>query len=112
LQAVDADGPLLADLTVQRPLLRLFRLLQELGRLPDRDFAGGDLGQNLLFGHGGPQVSSAVNGQFSNSATPGNLDRNAAYLATAANVARISTPVSATLCRAPAPGLGLPHRGR
>src|SRR6516162_9210398 len=42
LQAVDADGPLLADLAVQRPLLGLLRLLQELGRLPDRDFAGGD----------------------------------------------------------------------
>src|SRR5262249_42073955 len=64
LQAVDADGPLLTGLAVQRSLLRLPCLLQKLGGLLDRDLASSDLGQDFFFGHGGLQVSIVVDGSF------------------------------------------------
>src|SRR5262249_25817567 len=64
LQAVDADGSFLADFAVQRPLLGSVCLLQKLRRLFDGDFASGNLGEDLFFGHSGLQVSSVLIGSF------------------------------------------------
>jgi len=70
LQAVDADGPLLADLALQRSLLRLFCLLQRFGGLFDGDFADGDFGQDLFFGHSGLPESGVINGWFDRDSAP------------------------------------------